>query len=104
VKLQRIPARGGTPPDEATIRRELARDGFEAFSWSDPPGRTYEPHSHDHDESICVLRGAIVFGIAGREYALGPGDRLMLPEGTVHVATAGPDGATYLIGERSSVG
>ena len=30
-----------------------------------------------------------------------PGDRLMLPQGTVHTAIAGPQGATYLIGERS---
>ena len=58
------------------------------------------PHHHDHDESLCGVRGVITFHIDGVDHRLGPGDRLMLPRGTVHAATAGPDGATYLIGER----
>jgi quercetin dioxygenase-like cupin family protein len=44
--------------------------------------------------------GEIIFGAAGGEYRLGPGDRLMLPAGTVHTAHAGGRGALYLIGER----
>ena len=38
---------------------------------------------------------------SGSAYRLGPGDRLMLPRGTMHAATAGADGAAYLIGEKS---
>jgi quercetin dioxygenase-like cupin family protein len=49
-----------------------------------------------------VVRGAIRFEIGGRSHELGPGDRLMLPGGTVHAALAGPDGATYLIGRRDA--
>ena len=37
---------------------------------------------------------------AGREFRLHPGDRLMLPKGTLHSAHPGPDGVTYLIGEK----
>jgi quercetin dioxygenase-like cupin family protein len=47
-----------------------------------------------------VIEGEIVFGADGRDYRLGPGDRLMLPAGTVHAAHAGDVGARYLIGER----
>jgi quercetin dioxygenase-like cupin family protein len=46
------------------------------------------------------VRGRIAFQVEGRDYVLGPGDRLELPRGLVHSAHAGPDGATYLIGQR----
>jgi len=102
MKLERIPwgARGGSP-DEGTLRRALENDGFDVCVWSDPPNRTYDPHAHDHDECLWVVRGAIVFQIDGRDFELGPGDRLMLPRGTVHGAQARAEGATYLIGERA---
>ncbi|MCC6848074.1 MAG: cupin domain-containing protein [Deltaproteobacteria bacterium] len=87
-------------PRESTLRARLAADGFEVTAWSDPPGRTYAPHRHDHDESLWCVRGCITFHIAGRAYRLNPGDRLMLPRGTLHGATVGSAGAAYLIGER----
>lgn len=68
--------------------------------WTDIAGTTYAPHAHQQDESLWVLDGEIVFTIASREYRLRPGDRLMLPKGTMHGAHAGPRGAVYLIGER----
>jgi quercetin dioxygenase-like cupin family protein len=68
--------------------------------WSDPPGRTYAPHRHDHHESLWCVSGSIVLQIDGADYPLGPGDRLMLPRGTQHAAEAGAGGATYLIGEK----
>jgi quercetin dioxygenase-like cupin family protein len=100
MKLERISWSEAGPPNETELRRRLAADGFDAMVWSDSPNRTYAPHRHDHHESLWCIRGAITFHIDGRDYALGPGDRLMLPRGTLHGATAGPDGATYLIGER----
>src|SRR5262245_30811929 len=100
MRLEVIPWPASDAPAEATLRDRLAREGYDAFAWTDAPGAHYNAHSHDHDESIWLVSGAIVFGAEGREYPLGPGDRLMLPAGMVHTAHAGPDGATYLIGER----
>jgi quercetin dioxygenase-like cupin family protein len=100
MQLERIPWSGPLPVDAAALRRQLEEDGFAVWSWTDPPGSDYRPHSHDHDECLWVVAGEIIFGAAGREFRLGPGDRLMLPEGTVHTARAGAAGATYLIGER----
>ncbi len=100
MKLELIPWSSPQPPTEAELRRRLADEGFRTMHWSDAPHRRYAAHDHDHDESLCGVRGAITFHIDGSDYVLGPGDRLMLPRGTVHAATAGPDGATYLIGER----
>jgi quercetin dioxygenase-like cupin family protein len=99
MQLEAIPWRGG-PVDEEGLRRELEAEGFHVWGWTDSPGAHYEPHTHDQDESLWIVAGEITFGAKGRELHLGAGDRLMLPAGTVHSAHAGPDGATYLVGER----
>jgi len=83
------------------LRARLEGEGYSVFCWTDPPGAHYEAHTHDHDESIWLVTGAITFGTAKGDLALAAGDRLMLPAGTVHTADAGPDGATYLIGEQA---
>ena len=89
----------GTPTERALLER-LEAEGFEAFVWHDEPGADYQPHAHDHDESLWVIAGEITFGAGGQQYRLGPGDRLMLPGGTVHTARAGRNGARYAIGQR----
>ena len=100
MRLERIPWSSADTPTEATLTDRLAADGFESFTWSDPPGADYTAHAHDHDESLWVIEGEITFGADGKDLRLGPGDRLMLPKGTVHTARAGSQGARYLIGER----
>jgi len=60
--------------------------------WSDP---------REPGEGILRAR-QIVFEVSGREFPLGPGDRLLLPAGVAHRARAGPDGARYLIGLAAS--
>ena len=100
MRLEVIPWNGGPPPTEDMLREQLTDDGFEVFRWRDEVGTEYQPHSHEHDESLWVVEGEMTFGAGGREFHLRPGDRLMLPKGTIHTARAGIDGVTYLIGER----
>lgn len=99
MKLEVIPWSNGGSVLEDQLRQTLEDEGFDVFHWRDEAGADYRPHSHDHDESLWVVDGEIVFGAAGREFRLKRGDRLMLPKGTVHTARAGGIGATYLIGE-----
>ena len=87
-------------PREGTLRRRLQDEGFEVFRWRDDAAADYRPHAHDHDESLWVVHGEITFGVAGESHTLGPGDRLMLPKGTVHTAVAGTEGCLYLIGQK----
>ena len=101
VKLEVRHWTNAAAPDEATLRGTLAAEGFSAFCWRDTPNAHYDEHEHDRDESIWLLAGTIRFGADRRELALAPGDRLMLPAGTRHTADAGPEGATYLIGQLS---
>ena len=100
MKLERIAWSDADAPREADLHERLDADGFEAFVWRDDPGADYAPHAHDHDESLWVIEGEIVFGAEGRTFHLGPGDRLMLPKGTVHTARTGSSGARYFIGEK----
>lgn len=100
MQLEVIRWTDAAAPDEATLRGRLERDGFDVFAWQDGAGARYAPHHHDHDESIWVVDGELTFGIDGCDLCLGPGDRLMLPAGTVHTALGGPTGTSYLIGQR----
>jgi len=100
MRLEKIPWPTAKAVDADALRSQLEAEGFEVWSWTDSPGADYQPHSHDHDESLWVVTGDITFGAAQHEFRLGPGDRLMLPQGTVHTARAGAGGATYLIGEK----
>ena len=100
MKLEVIRWEETQAPSESDLRERLEGEGFSVWRWSDSPAATYTPHRHDHDESLWLVEGEIAFGVGEKSYSLKPGDRLMLPKGTVHTAKAGPDGATYLIGER----
>lgn len=99
MRLELIPWNGG-PVNEDELRQRLEEEGFDPFRWHDPAGTTYEPHSHSHDESLWVIDGEITFHIGDKDYRLRPGDRLMLPAGTIHTAHVGNSGATYWIGQR----
>ena len=103
MKLEVIAWNGGGSVREDDLRRRLEEEGFDVFHWRDEAGADYQPHSHDHDESLWVVDGEIVFGAGGREFRLKGGDRLLLPRGIVHTARAGAVGATYLIGELHRV-
>ena len=100
MRHEQIPWKGPDKPTESALAARLAADGYESFLWIDPPDADYSPHAHDHDENLWVIEGEITFGAEGQELRLGPGDRLMLPKGTIHTARAGREGARYLIGER----
>lgn len=97
--LTHIPWPGGVI-DEAALRAALHTDGYDVWKWSDPADAEYQPHHHDLDECIWLLAGEMAFGALGQTVRLGPGDRLLLPKGTVHTARPGAGGATYLVGER----
>ena len=102
MRLQKIPWEAAGAPDAEALAERLAADGFDAFSWTDGADADYPPHDHPHDESLWVVRGEITFVVDGEALALRPGDRLMLPAGTVHAARVGPQGATYLVGWPSA--
>ncbi|CAN5253645.1 hypothetical protein BH18CHL2_BH18CHL2_04870 [soil metagenome] len=88
----------GTAAAEAELRAG-ARD---VHDWSNAPGHIYARHSHSYTKVLVCVRGSIEFRVAGgRIIALGPGDRMVLPPGTVHSAVVGPGGCTCVEGKLS---
>src|SRR2546430_17566525 len=80
--------------DERTdLLRRLSSEGLQASPWSNGPDAEYAAHSHTYDKVLVVSRGSITFGVAKSGHAFGMrlGDRLDLPAGTSHHATACPD-------------
>ena len=100
VILEKVPWDGKETPIRHELEEALLEDGFDPFAWVDEPGKRYELHAHDHDESIWVIRGSMAFEVGGSSFELGPGDRLMLPRGQQHEASAGSEGCEYLVGQR----
>ncbi len=63
----------------------------------DTPFREHLTHTHPTDETLLILSGSISFTVGEDTRHCGPGDRLLLPEGTPHGSLAGPEGCVYVI-------
>ena len=48
------------------------------------PGFGVAPHRHDCEEIITIAAGQIAVRIAGREWTLGPGQSILIPEWSPH--------------------
>jgi quercetin dioxygenase-like cupin family protein len=60
------------------------------------PGAVVPEHQHPHEQAGYVLEGVLNLDVGGEVWALTPGDAYVLPGGTPHGATAGPDGCVVL--------
>lgn len=89
-------------PGEREIRQLLADENLRPYRWSNGPHDVYGAHTHPFDKVIYVVSGSITFGLpeAGGQLVLEQGDRLDLPQGTVHEAVVGPDGVVCLEAHR----
>ena len=82
--------------------KELELEGYSTYDWTDNPGAYYSPHSHEHDECICVVNGKTTFIVNKKEYTLNEGEKLYLPAHTIHESKNKFDEkVTYLIGEKT---
>jgi quercetin dioxygenase-like cupin family protein len=79
----------------------LRQEAGSCYSWSNGPHDRYGAHSHPYEKVLYCVEGSITFGLEkGRELELKPGDRMVLPAGTVHSAIVGPSGCTCIEGKR----
>ncbi len=83
---------------------DINTEGFWPISWIDGPGETYAAHYHRSDERLYLVEGTMDFEdvSGGCRHRLEPGDKLVLPAGTVHRTTT-REGATYIIAVRDLV-
>jgi uncharacterized protein len=66
----------------------------------DTPRREHLPHVHPTPETLLIVEGSISFRWANQTAHCQPGDRLLLPSGTLHGSIAGDAGCLYVIGTR----
>jgi mannose-6-phosphate isomerase-like protein (cupin superfamily) len=80
----------------------LRSEATGCYSWSNGASDRYAAHSHDYEKVLYCVEGSITFTLEadGRRLLLGPGDRMVLPAGTVHSAVVGHTGCTCIEGRR----
>lgn len=98
VQILRWPHRHALPEREVLAFFEAR--GVPATRWANAPGSVYEVHHHPYRKTLFCVAGTITFSLPDSEVdvPLAPGDRLILPAGTRHGATVGPDGVTCIEG------
>ena len=86
---------------ETQAAAEIGSDGFEAIVKEYPAGTT-EPHRHDYDICLHILAGEFRLGLPdeGVVRSFGPGDRLLVPAGTLHFEDHGQ--LRMVVGKRQA--
>ena len=94
--------KGPLSPTRSECGQRLKEQGYDAVTEvKDPPGASYQVHSHGHDECICVVEGTMEFKIDQLRYKLEAGDCLYLPAFTLHSARVPTRRAVrYLVGHK----
>lgn len=86
---------------EADGRKLLAQDGFSKInSWFESPDLEYEEHTHPNDSAYVVLEGMMTVGSEGKMRVYHAGDQFVILANVPHSTIFGPEGCSYLIGER----
>lgn len=90
----------GEEPTEEEIADRMRAEGLRPQGWGNAPGDTYGRHDHRYEKVLYCVRGSIVFHTEAGDLDLGPGDRMVLPPGTGHAATVGPQGTRCIEAAR----
>jgi quercetin dioxygenase-like cupin family protein len=85
-----------------SIEQQLRAEADDVYEWSNGPGDRYARHSHTYTKILYCVRGSIDFSLDDRVIHLNAGDRMVLPAGTTHAATVGPDGCACVEGKARS--
>ena len=80
----------------------LRSEASGCHSWSNGPDDRYAAHSHTYTKVLYCVDGSVTFALEAddRRLALNPGDRMVVPAGTMHSAVVGPAGCTCIEGRR----
>lgn len=82
---------------EAQLRQEGCD---EVYTWYDSPDFAYAPHAHPTATAHIIIEGQMTITMDGQNLTLTPGQRIDVPANMEHTAVMGPDGCTYVVGEK----
>lgn len=87
--------------DEEQAKKQLENEGFKNVCvHSDGPNAHYPDHAHPVLTTHVILEGEMTLTQQGNTVTYKKGDRVDVPASTVHSARIGPEGCTYLVGEK----
>jgi len=90
----------GATPEPKQIDAHIRTEARDVYGWSNGPGDRYEQHAHAYNKLLYCTHGSIDFVLGdGRTLTLRPGDRMVLPAGTLHAARVGPEGCVCVEGK-----
>ncbi len=99
--MERLWLTDGVVASSASVAALLRERGVEPHAWSNDRGDRYPPHRHAYTKLLMCAAGSITFHFEDADLALHPGEGFVLPPGTSHAATVGPEGVTCLEGHRA---
>ena len=85
-----------------SIEETLRREADDVYGWSNGSGDRYARHAHAFTKILYCVTGSIDFALDDRVIRLTAGDRMVLPAGTAHAATVGPNGCGCVEGKARS--
>ena len=98
--LVRVTSGNGASEEQTVF--EMSEKGFVAEAKDYAPGTT-APHRHDDDICLHILEGEFRLGLVDDDVVLscGPGNRLVVPAGTLHFEDHGP--LRMVVGRRTPI-
>jgi quercetin dioxygenase-like cupin family protein len=84
-------------PTLEELQAMLRAEGLEYELYADAPGTKYGRHKHPFEDFIVIVSGKMKILTDHNEWTMKPGDRLDLPQNTMHAAeVVGKEDVRYL--------
>lgn len=85
------------------IKNRLAGDGYQQIDvYTDEAHEHFADHTHDGDQLMVIVSGNIAVEMPDGSHNLTEGVELFVPSKTIHSATVGDNGCTYVVAEKKS--
>lgn len=83
----------------AEVMQDLAKTGFWPTTFVSPPAPTLPLHWHDLDVESYLVEGQswVLDGESGERLDARPGDKIVVPRGTLHAEGENDQPATYIV-------
>ena len=88
---------------EADAKAIFRKEGYHnVYTWFDSPEEEYPTHAHPTQRSHFVIQGQMTVTMNNETRTYHPGERLDIDANVEHLSVVGPEGCTYVVGERSA--
>lgn len=86
---------------EADAKNRLQQAGYtNVYTWFDSPDENYGNHTHPNERSFIIIEGSMTIGMDDEVQEYSADDQFTIPAHHEHSSTVGPEGCTYVTGER----